>query len=180
MCDWVKINYSVHVHGNEGTGHPVNQCGSLLFNSFWISGALCLISDFGYTNNTSLLVLVFSWGLFCVLKSSCSSSRSNSRGPEFKARWLRKALTVVKAVVLKFVFALLSFLCRLLSRIHKTVLPFPICMLLQSCCYAGNTAYQPVLLQQNWLRWPWLIVWQMKDIQLGVPCSLYGVKITWP
>ncbi len=30
LWDWVKINYSVCVYGDEGTCHPVIQCGSLM------------------------------------------------------------------------------------------------------------------------------------------------------
>ncbi len=33
MCDCLKINYSVCVHGNKGKYHPVQQCGSLM--CFW-------------------------------------------------------------------------------------------------------------------------------------------------
>ncbi len=79
MWDRVKINYSVCVHGNERTCHPVQQCGSLMyFNTFWITMELFGTEEediSGFDAHTvlvsrtySLLVFVFSWDLLVIRK----------------------------------------------------------------------------------------------------------------
>lgn len=36
MWDWIQINYSLCVHGNEGTCYPVQQCGSSVCVSWFL------------------------------------------------------------------------------------------------------------------------------------------------